>query len=298
MFESIDMPNEKTPLDFESFWEYSDPAASEGRFRALLPTTEGDVALELRTQIARTYSLRRRFVEAHSILNEVERELAGAGLRPRIRYLLERGRTFNSSGEKDQARALFLEAWETAHRTPHEGLAVDAAHMVAIIYSGKPEALNWNEKGLALAGPSRDAKARALIPAMLNNSAWDLHGMGRFDEALSCFQKAESEWTARGKPKQIQIARWSVARCLRSLGRHQDALMIQRALESEHAVAGTADGYVYEEIAENLWALGNSEEARPYFAKAVEELRKDDWFVKHEAARFESLAQRAGESSV
>jgi tetratricopeptide (TPR) repeat protein len=101
----------------------------------------------------------------------------------------------------------------------------------------------------------------------------------------------------RGKPKQIQIARWSVARCLRSLGRHREALDIQRALESEHAVAGTADGFVYEEIAENMWALGKLAEARPYFAKAVEELRKDDGFVKHDAARFESLVQRAGESS-
>src|SRR4029434_5022471 len=143
------MPSEKTPLDLESFWQYSDPAASEGRFRALLPTTEGDVALELRTQIARTYSLRRRFAEAHAILNEVEHELPGAGLRPRIRYVLERGRTFNSSGEKEKARALFVQAWEVSQRTPHEGLAVDAAHMVAITHSGTPEALAWNEKGLA-----------------------------------------------------------------------------------------------------------------------------------------------------
>ncbi|HET9886295.1 MAG TPA: tetratricopeptide repeat protein [bacterium] len=263
------MADGKTPFDLESFWEYSDPAASEGRFRALLPTTEGDVALELRTQIARTYSLRRRFAEAHAILNEVERELPGAGLRPRVRYLLERGRTFNSSGEKETARTLFLEAWEMSQRPPHEGLAVDAAHMIAITHAGTPQALAWNERGLALAGPSRDAKARALIPAMLNNSAWDLHEMKRFEEALAYFQRAANEWISRGKPKQIQIARWSVARCLRSLERHEEALAIQRALESEHTVAGTTDEYVDEEIAENLSALGKSAEAQPYFAKAA-----------------------------
>lgn len=287
------MQEAKNALDLESFWEYSDPVASEGRFRALLPTAEGDLALELQTQIARTYSLRRRFAEAHAILNEVERALAHCGMRPRIRYLLERGRAFNSAGEKEKARALFLKAWGLAQPSPHEGLAVDAAHMVAITYSGMPEALQWNEKGLALAGPSRDVKARALIPAMLNNSAWDLHGMGRFDEALSYFQKAESEWSARGKPKQTQIAQWSVARCLRSLERGREALEIQRALEAEHIAAGTTDGYVFEEIAENLWALGKHEEARPYFAKAVAELGKDEGFVKNEAQRFESLRTRA-----
>jgi hypothetical protein len=50
---------------------------------------------------------------------------------------------------------------------------------------------------------------------------------------------------------------------------------------------------VFEEIAENLWALGERDEARPYFAKAVQELRKDAEFMKSEAARLESLAQRA-----
>jgi tetratricopeptide (TPR) repeat protein len=287
------MQEAKNTLDLESFWEYSDPAASEMHFRNLLSTAEGDLALELRTQIARTYSLRRRFDEAHDILNEVESELAGAGARPHVRYLLERGRTFNSSGEREKARTHFLEAWELAHASPHEGLAVDAAHMIAITHSGTPQALEWNEKGLALAGPSRDPKARALIPAMLNNSAWDLHGMERFREALSLFERAQAEWTARGKAPQIQIAKWSVARCLRSLERHREALDIQRALEAEHAAAGTADGYVFEEIAENLWALGDRDEARPYFAKAVQELRKDAWFVKNEAARLESLASRA-----
>jgi tetratricopeptide (TPR) repeat protein len=287
------MQEAKNTLDLESFWEYSDPAASETRFRNLLSTAKGDLALELRTQIARTYSLRRRFEEAHDILNEVERDLAGAGARPRIRYMLERGRTFNSSGEREMARASFLEAWELAHASSHEGLAVDAAHMIAITHSGTEQALEWNERGLALAGTSRDPKAHALIPAMLNNSAWDLHGMERFGEALTLFEKAQAEWTARGKHAQIQIAKWSVARCLRSLERHREALDIQRALEAEHDGAGTANGYVFEEIAENLWALGERDEARPYFAKAIEELSKDAGFVKNEAARLESLASRA-----
>ena len=48
-------------MDIDSFWEYSDPAASEARFRAALSSAQGDDRLELLTQIARTYSLRQRF---------------------------------------------------------------------------------------------------------------------------------------------------------------------------------------------------------------------------------------------
>lgn len=281
-------------LDIDEFWEYSDPAVSEERFRAALDSTQGDLRLELLTQIARTFSLRGRFDEAHEVLNDVEKQLSNTGARPKVRYLLERGRTFNSNGEKDKARDLFIGAWVQARKAQLEGLAVDAAHMVAITYSGSAEAVDWNQRGLTIARGSRDPKAKGLIPAMLNNSAWDLHQMGRFEEALSLFEEAQVEWTSRGKPERIQIAKWSVARCLRSLKRYDEALAIQRALETEHKEAGTTDGYVFEEIAENLALLGRNEEAISYFELAYLELGKDEWFVKNEPERLANLKMRAG----
>lgn len=281
-------------IDIDEFWEYSDPAASETRFRAALDSARGDLRLELLTQIARTFSLRSRFDEAHGVLNDVERQLTGAGARPNVRYLLERGRTFNSNSEKDKARELFIRAWEQAQQARLDGLAVDAAHMVAITYSGSSEAIDWNRQGLVIARGSHDPKAKGLIPAMLNNSAWDLHQMGRFEEALSLFKEAQAEWTARGKPERIQIAKWSVARCFRSLERYDEALEIQRALEAEHKEAGTTDGYMFEEIAENLALMGRNEEARPYFELAYLDLGKDEWFVKNEPERLANLKKRAG----
>ena len=277
----------------DSYWEYSDPAGSEERFREALQTAQGDEQLELLTQIARTYSLRRMFAEAHALLDEVEPQLNGAGVRPRLRYLLERGRTYNSSGEKETARELFTEAWELGQGSGEEGLAVDAAHMVAITNSGSEEAIGWNLRGLEIARTSDDHNAQSLVPAMLNNAAWDLHDMERYEEALPLFKEAQEEWTRRGKPVQIQIARWSVARCLRSLERHEEALAVQRELEAEHENAGTADGFVFEELAENLAALGRMEEARIYFAKAYKELSADEWFVENESERLASLKERA-----
>jgi tetratricopeptide (TPR) repeat protein len=280
-------------IDIDSFWEYTNPALSEDRFRTALTSAHGDARLELLTQIARTYGLRQRFGEAHDVLNQVEAQLTHAGPRPRVRYLLERGRTFNAGGDKETARMLFVAAWEQAQSTQQEGLAVDAAHMVAITYAGTLDALAWNQRGLVVARPSHDPKARALIPALLNNSAWDLHEMGRFHEAFAFFEEAQAEWIAGGTPEQIQVATWAVARCLRSLGRYDEALTIQRALEADHMATGSADGYVFEEIAENLAALGKVDEAKPYFGKAVAELGTDDWFVKNEAARLAKLIARA-----
>src|SRR3954464_6309362 len=105
------------PIDIDAFWEYTDPATSEYRFRTALTSAHGDERLELLTQIARTYGLRQRFSEAHDVLNQVEEQLIRAGPRPRVRYLLERGRTFNASGDAETARVLFVEAWELAQTT-------------------------------------------------------------------------------------------------------------------------------------------------------------------------------------
>ncbi len=282
------------PIDIDSFWEYSDPEASEKRFRQALVSAQGDERLELQTQIARTYGLRQQFDEAQELLDEIEEQLDGAGPRPRVRYLVERGRTFNSSGQKEKARPLFIEAWETARAERFEGLAVDAAHMVAITSAGEPEAIEWNQRGLEIARESQDAKARALIPAMLNNNAWDLFDMGRYGEALPLFEEALVEWNFREKVQQIQIAKWSVARCLRALNRYEDALALQRELDAEHTAAGTVDGYVFEEIAENLAALGDMEAATPYYGQAYEELQKDDWFAENEAERLARLRELSG----
>lgn len=287
-------------MDIDSFWEYSDPAISETRFRAALSSATQDERLELLTQIARTHSLRGQFAEAHALLDEVEPQLAPAGPRPKIRYGLERGRTFNSSGHKEMARAEFHRAWQQALAANESGLAVDAAHMLALAYAGAPEgqseSQSWFQRGLSLARASTDSKAQGLIPALLNNAAWNLHDTGQWAEALPLFEQALVAWTARQRPVQIQIARWSVARCLRSLGRYTEALDSQRALEAEHRAAGTTDGYVYEEIAENLMALKRAAEAQPYFRQAVEALSQDEWFVKNEAdrlARLRALADLA-----
>ncbi len=69
-------------VDVDSYWEYSDPAASEQRFRQALGSAKGDERLEILTQVARSYSLRKRFDEAHRILDEMRPQVDAAG--PRV----------------------------------------------------------------------------------------------------------------------------------------------------------------------------------------------------------------------
>lgn len=280
-------------MDIDALWDYGDPAASEQRFRAALDTASAEQQLELQTQIARTLSLRRRFDEAHAMLDAV-RPRAATTPAVQVRYGLERGRTFNSAGQREPARSLFEQAFAQAQAARLDALAVDAAHMVAITHAGNPAALDWNRRGIDLARASSDPQARRLVPAMLNNSAWDLHDMGRPAEALVLFEQALAEWTARGSPSQVRVAVWSVARCLRSLGRHDEALARQQALLAEHLRAGSSDGYVNEEIAENLLALGRADEAQPQFATAARLLAQDDGLAKAEPQRLVRLRRLGG----
>ena len=244
-------------------WDFADPVRSEQRLRDALAGADADWQLELQTQIARTYSLRGRFAEAHRLLDEIEPRLAGARATPRLRYLLERGRTFNSAGDKAAARPLFLKAWELGQAAGEEDLAIDAAHMVAIVEGGEP-ALDWNRRALALAQSAHDPAARRWTASLLNNMGVELNALGRHLEALAILEQALAAYRERGEARTIRIARWMVAHTHRLLGRHAEALEVQLALERELAAAGETDPYVLEEIAALYEALGEPQKARAY----------------------------------
>ncbi|MBZ0307974.1 MAG: tetratricopeptide repeat protein, partial [Anaerolineae bacterium] len=181
------------PYDFEQLWDYDHPAETEKQFRSVLaqPPANSPPAyrVELLTQIARTLGLQQRFQEAHALLDTVEPMLTDDMKRPRIRYLLERGRVFNSSGMIDRARPLFMEAWGQAQQVSQDFYAVDAAHMLAIVEQGQA-ALDWNLKALGLAESSLQERARGWLGSLYNNIGWTYHGMGDYEQALTIFYKA------------------------------------------------------------------------------------------------------------
>jgi tetratricopeptide (TPR) repeat protein len=246
--------------ELDALWDFDDPAGSERRFQVVVERAwDGDepILSEALTQLARAQGLQRRFAEADRTLDDAEAALRADDVRGRIRLFLERGRVENSAGRDGRGRSAFVDAWELACATGEDALAVDAAHMLGIVQPAD-EGWAWNERAMELARSSPVPVARRWVASIANNMAWARHDAGAYDEALELFTLALLERECQGDPGRTRIARWSVARCLRSLGRTEEALAEQELLASELDALGETDEHVTEEIAECLHALGRS----------------------------------------
>jgi len=281
--------------DFDSLWDYSHTDQTETKFIELLPQfpEEDPARLELLTQIARAQGLQREFNDAHLTLDQVENQLSIESSRARVRYLLERGRVFNSSGTPDEARPFFEQALIMAQELNEDFYAVDAAHMMAIV-ADLASSLDWNLRAIQMAESSADEKARGWLGSLYNNTGWSYHDMGEYELALKIFEKAESYFSAKGSADKLRIAKWTVARCLRSMSRIDEALSKQLALKAEFDSIGGSDGYVEEEIGECLLELKREEESKPYFAKAYELLSQDEWMMENETEKMKRMKELGG----
>jgi len=280
-------------------WNFGDPGATEARFVEVLGRADyapGTAArAELMTQVARSQGLQRKFDEARKTLAEANEIIVSAGdgaKVARIRWHLERGRTDNSSKTGDRGRTDFLKALELAQAAGEENLAVDAVHMLAII-EPPAAALEWSAKAILMAEAATSEKARNWLGPLYNNTGWTHHDRKEFSKALELFEKSLAFRTEKKQEAEIRIAKWTIARCLRSLGRIEEALSRQQALQTDHEAAKKSDGFVFEELGECLLALNRGAEARPWFAKAHTELSKDEWLTANEKSRLDRLANLA-----
>lgn len=244
-------------LDLDALWDFRDPARSEQRLREALATADGDDALILRTQIARTHGLRRDFEPARALLREIEPALERAGPEPRIRHALELGRTYASATHRPDeltdehrasARRAYQRALDLAREHRRDALAIDAIHMFAFVDTAPADQLRWGREALAIAQRSPQPAAQRWEAAIQNNVGYALHRLGRDDEALTHLRAAIPLREAQGKPAGVREAWWMVARTLRALGRGDEALSIQQRLERENDAAATPDEYVFEEL--------------------------------------------------
>jgi tetratricopeptide (TPR) repeat protein len=207
-------------MDMREIWDFSDPDGSRSKFLTAIQIADRAEELEIRAQVARTYSLQNEFELAHRFLDRIEAEI---DLKSYERaygcYLLERGRTYNSAGEKDKAR----ECFELALRNSDEEIQVDALHMFGYM-SAPSEAIELNRKALTIALASENPWARRWAGTLYNNTGWALFDLGRFDESLVELRSALAE----RETYQIRVdeAKWCVARCLRALGRFDEALQM------------------------------------------------------------------------
>jgi tetratricopeptide (TPR) repeat protein len=236
-------------------WDFDDLDASEERFRAQLelePTDAGRA--EVLTQLARVEGLRSRFGECDALLEQAD-ALGGA----EARVFLERGRRERSSGHPGAGLRNFERAFEAARASGDDVLAVDAAHMLAIVDDGEA----WTARAVEIASASDDPGVRYWLGPLYNNIGWSRYEAGDAAGALEAFELAlVSRERDDPRPYPREIARYAVGKALRAVGRADEAAAALEECVAWAAGAGVEDGWFHEELAEDYAALGRTAEAR------------------------------------
>ncbi len=296
------MANNQVSLpQFDEWWNYNKPQETEQRFHEILSIAEDshDVAyfIELLTQIARAQGLQGNFDQGHETLDRAGELLKPTFKRPRVRYLLERGRLFNSSQNTQDAEPLFLEALDVALEAEEETLAVDAAHMVAIV---KPldQKLKWNLRAMEIAESASEEKARGWLGSLYNNIGYTYLEQNDYDTALIFFEKLLAFSEETDDDDFAGIARWFIAKTYRLMGDLDAALTGQLALLQQQDAAGEKSAYTYEELGECYLALGDDGQRRKYFALAYDTFINDpqyNFVVRYEKDRIERIKELSEE---
>lgn len=287
-------------FNFDKLWDYRDPAMTESRFRELLPKAEAaadqSIYIQLMTQIARTQGLQMKFDEGHATLDRVENLLESEPAVEHIRFALERGRLYNSKGDKEKAVKTFKDAIGPAEAVGNDYYTVDLYHMLGIC-SPVGEQLQWNEKAVKLAENSGNQRAKRWLGALYNNVGWTYFDMADYQSALETFRKTLEYYSGKEEMKNNAfIAEWSIAKTLRILGQKEEALEMQQLLKKKREAAGIPEsGYVSEEIGECLLALDRAAEAATHFKTAFDMLSEDKWLQQNEAERLTRLKDLSGQ---
>ncbi len=275
--------SEAKDLDLE--WRSADPVASEILFRDQLATLRQDPRpenmsreIELLCMIGRSETSQQKLVEALATLEEAEKLLtansAGYKVSAQIRWLLERGRLFIQQNTPSRARPLFSQAWILAVNSGEDFFTVDIARMMAVIEPIKAQE-EWILKGIQVAEQSPQEKPKRWLGGLFSTLAWKQFDLRQYEKAHENLQRSLSYFRKFGTDREVFVARWSVGRVLRQMERTEEALTIQRALHAELGPSATPDGRLYEELAECLLELKQSDEAVHYFALAFQELSKE-----------------------
>ena len=277
-------------------WDFDDLDTSESRFRSQLEQETTDAGrAEVLSQLARVEGLRANYEQCDVLLDEAE-ALGGA----EARVLLERGRRARSSGRPGAGQAQFERAFELARERGEDVLAVDAAHMVAIV--GDMEA--WTARGVEIAASSDDPGVRYWLGPLYNNVGWSRYEAGDTAGALEACELAlasrerddprpyplatatPAPAPPSPRPYPVAIARYAVGKALRAAGRADEAAALLEQCVAWATEAGVDDDYFHEELAEDYAALGRDADAREQARHALALIAEDD----ERAARLRLLA--------
>lgn len=264
-------------LKFENMWDYSDPVTSENKFYREI-YHQGDNAFtvwELQTQIASALRLQRKFDDSEKILNSIQ---AGIEFAPNTYekiivgalYNLEMGRLLLDIGKTEAAYRYFGFALIMSIITSIDKLMIDAVEMLATATFTDESTNSYLKKIERLTDSSLSTDKMLMASYAL---IVGLKYLAHFESqrAIEQFMHARDIFSKCNKAELTRFARLNICKVQRFLGQHKTALLELRTQEQLLKKENRVDGYVLEEIAENLLALGH-DSAQIYFSKAFQDL--------------------------
>lgn len=280
-------PNINLP-PFNEVWVFQDAKESEEKFKALMSLSkEKDLAYyaELIGHLGRSISLQKRYDDAHKILDLAIPILTDDMILANIRYNLERGRVYFWQLNRSKASAFFQTAMNLAIEHGEDFLAVDIAHMIAIVPEKHENQIPLHKKALELAENSSCPKARVWLATLNNNIGYSYQMLTQHDLALSHFKKALELRIHYDRPS--FFAKWAVARAYRLANNPKKGLEILMQLYDEQQNGSI--GHVFLEQAECELLLDKSSESKANFGKAYHYFcnfkhrqSQNDWYKPNE----------------
>ena len=178
-----------------------------------------------------------------------------------------------------------MDSLTAAEGAGEEFLAVDAAHMLAIADTERTMA--WNRRALDMIDAASDPRARRWSGSLHNNIGWTLHDQGDYVGALRHFRLALAAYSETGKPEQVQVAHWAVARGLRSLGRRRRGPGDPAPAARRGPLRRLCRGGTRRAVPQ-CW---RDRPARSHFAAAAALLGADPWIADNEPERLARLRE-------
>ncbi|HLD99524.1 MAG TPA: hypothetical protein VJB59_04655 [Bdellovibrionota bacterium] len=291
----------------EQFWNPTEPNESEGSYRKLLaaaengPTPDRSYLADLYSRIARAEAAQMKLKDAHASLKKAEHLLHQPGAAPRVSatilWHLETGRLEVLEKTPSQARSHLVIAWELATDSGEDDLAVQIALMMSAIEPQKQQQ-DWIIRAIGLAEDSPNQHVKRWLGSLYTALGWKQYDLRQFETALKTFEKAFGHLQIHGTRREVFVAKWSIGKVLRIMGRTELALGIQNDLLTElraggaggaGIAGGSRGGRLFEELAECLHILKRTAEAQPYFELAYRELSTDTWVVDNQPVLLKRL---------
>lgn len=274
-----------------SLWNVDQPVASLATMQELLhdPRCHGEYRDLLTLKMVHALGYQHKITQAFELLEPFEERLTTLSPRLVASYHLEKGRISNRASYGSKEATEHLErALERSSRDQIDDLAIEALLELADLSDGPESQQELLERAEQLATSSRQPDVRKWLPRVYHELGWFWCEEEDPHRALPYFERAlETRKVQQHAPKEIDNARYYVARMWRATGEPQRALDELQSLVA--SPESSRDGYTLGEIARCLVDLDRSAEATPFVEEAIEALKRDQWVDEDEVNDLTSL---------